>query len=186
MGNCRSHIFKAQEGSLLKNESNWFYVGLFDYTWHRKILSITAFPWWIYQGLSKLIYFKECQNMKIYSKNQMKDQSRGRGHRERKNTGDGEKKQKEKQGRQTGAGGEEEKRQREKEMRSGCREKEPEGRGWQEYRECERAEARQKRKKLSKNILSTLKEFHFLAFRKENMATTVEVDMPYLLSLLKE
>lgn len=91
MGNCRSHIFKAQEGSLLKNESNWFYVGLFDYTWHRKILSITAFPWWIYQGLSKLIYFKECQNMKIYSKNQMKDQSRGRGHRERKNTGDGKK-----------------------------------------------------------------------------------------------
>ena len=32
MGNYRSHIFKAQEGSLLKNESNWFYVGLFDYT----------------------------------------------------------------------------------------------------------------------------------------------------------
>lgn len=30
--------------------------------------------------------------MKIYSKNQMKDQSRGRGHREGKNIGDGKKK----------------------------------------------------------------------------------------------
>lgn len=70
-------------------------------------------------------------------------------------------------------------------MRQGCGEKESKGRGREKYRQYKRAKGRQKRKRLAKNILNTLKGFHFFAFKKENIATTIGGDVPYLLSLLR-
>ena len=69
-------------------------------------------------------------------------------------------------------------------MRQHCRGERTMGEGREKYSQRDKSSHKRKKfaKKKKKNTVNTLKGFHFLAFKKENMTTTIGVHVPYLLA----